>query len=118
MKVVVVEKHKSEYPEPFYLKQGELVTLGEMDDEFPNWIFVTTQSGEKGWAPVQYIDIQNHVALGVLNQDYDNNEFNTELGERLTVLFELNAWYRVSRVNNELGWVPVNTVSAELNQQG
>ncbi|GHW46693.1 SH3 domain protein [Vibrio cholerae] len=56
MEVIVVEEHTSEYPNPIYLKQGDEVQLGEMDDEFPNWIFITTDSGVQGWTPVQYIE--------------------------------------------------------------
>lgn len=110
MEVVVVEQHVSEYPEPFYLKQGDIVTLGAMDDEFPNWIFITSELGEQGWAPVQYIEKLPQASKGVLRQDYDNFELNTVLGEKLSVLFELNSWYRVSRSSNEVGWVPVHTV--------
>ncbi|MFU7507207.1 SH3 domain-containing protein [Vibrio cholerae] len=50
MEVIVVEEHTSEYPNPIYLKQGDEVQLGEMDDEFPNWIFITTDSGVQGVA--------------------------------------------------------------------
>ncbi|MCF6441829.1 hypothetical protein L1077_20540 [Pseudoalteromonas luteoviolacea] len=110
MKVVVIEAHVSEFPEPFFLKPGEQVTLGNMDDEFPNWVFVKTKSGQQGWAPTQYIERGSVATEGILLQDYDNNELNTTVGERLTVLFELNAWYRVTRGAGEKGWVPVNTV--------
>lgn len=116
MDVVVVEEHISEYPEPFYLKQGEIITLGEMDDEFPNWIFITSDSGEQGWAPIQYIDKLPQDSKGILRHDYDNWELNTILGEKLSVLFELNSWYRVSRTSKEIGWVPVHTVKSASHQ--
>ncbi|MCS0307464.1 hypothetical protein ND931_09430 [Vibrio diabolicus] len=45
MEVVATEKHVSEYPNPFYLKQGDKVALGAIDDEFPNWIFITSSEG-------------------------------------------------------------------------
>ncbi|MDK1286790.1 SH3 domain-containing protein [Pseudoalteromonas umbrosa] len=112
MNVVVVEAHVSEFPEPFYLIRGEQVTLGKMDDEFPNWVFIETNSGQQGWAPIQYIEKYALGSIGVLSQDYDNNELNTAVGENLTVLFELNAWYRVKRSAGEIGWVPVSTVKA------
>nr|WP_254918507.1 MULTISPECIES: hypothetical protein [unclassified Vibrio] len=43
-------------------------------------------------------------------KDYDNAELNTVIGEKLSVLFELNEWYRVSRSTGEIGWVPVRSV--------
>ncbi|WP_041416290.1 hypothetical protein [Shewanella halifaxensis] len=110
MKVVVIEGHLSEYPNPVYLKRGDIVTLGEMDDEFHNWIFITNDAGDQAWAPIQYIDNVVGSSTGILLQDYDNLEFNTVIGEKLSVLFELNSWYRVSRSTDEIGWVPVHTV--------
>lgn len=110
MDVVVIEQHTSEYPNPIVLNQGDRVALGEMDDEFPNWIFVTTEAGVKGWAPIQYIDKSGCGSEGTLLHDYDAWELNTVVGEKLTVLFELNAWYRASRTNGETGWVPVRSL--------
>ncbi|GIU47628.1 SH3 domain-containing protein [Shewanella algidipiscicola] len=110
MEVIVVEQHVSEYPNPIYLKQGDRVSLGHMDDEFPNWMLVTTSSGVQGWAPIQYIEPSDCGAFGHLLNDYDALELNTVLGEKLSVLFELNCWYRVSRATGEIGWVPVQTV--------
>ncbi|HHF3214035.1 TPA: hypothetical protein ACPJ12_004698 [Vibrio diabolicus] len=110
MEVVVIERHISEYPNPLYLKRGDKVTLGLTDDEFPNWIFITNDAGEQAWAPIQYIEHVVGSQMGIMLQDYDNLEFNTVLGERLSVHFELNSWYRVSRSTGEIGWVPVQTV--------
>ncbi|MCU8291102.1 hypothetical protein OC525_21425 [Vibrio vulnificus] len=104
------KKHVSEYPNPFYLKQGDKVALGTIDDEFPNWIFITSGEGEQGWAPVQYIEKIEGSSEGILLKDYDNVELNTVIGEKLSVLFELNEWYRVSRSTGEIGWVPVRSV--------
>lgn len=110
MEVVTIEQHVSEYPNPFYLKQGDKVEQGEIDGEFPNWIFITNDAGEQGWAPVQYIEKVDGSSVGIMLQDYDNVELNTAIGEKLSVLFELNSWYRVSRPTGEIGWVPVRSV--------
>ncbi|MFU7507317.1 hypothetical protein ACA545_00140, partial [Vibrio cholerae] len=53
---------------------------------------------------------------GILLHDYGAVELNTQFGEKLAVLFELNSWYRVSRSTGEVGWVPVKT-AVELNTQ-
>ncbi|ENO8972948.1 TPA: hypothetical protein GRI87_24045 [Vibrio parahaemolyticus] len=110
MEVVTIEKHVSEYPNPFYLKRGDKVALGKVDDEFPNWVFITSGDGVQGWAPVQYIEKIQGSTEGVLLEDYDNVELNTVIGEKLSVLFELNEWYRVSRSTGEVGWVPLCSV--------
>ncbi|MFV0454387.1 MAG: SH3 domain-containing protein [Pseudomonas sp.] len=110
MEVVTTDIHISDYPNPFYLRQGDKVALGEMDDEFPNWILITNAMGEQGWAPIQYIEKIEGISEGVILQDYDNVELNTVIGEKLSVLFELNSWYRVLRSTGEIGWVPVRSV--------
>ena len=110
MKVVVITEHVSEYPDPVFLRKGEQVTLGETDDEYPNWIFATSVSGTQGWVPLQYLEQSACKTSGNMLCDYDSLELNTKSGEILTVQFELNDWYRVTRTNAEVGWVPVMTV--------
>ncbi len=65
-----------------------------MDDEFPNWIFITNDLGEQGWAPIQYIEKSESDSVGIMLEDYVNVELNTVIGEKLSVLFTLNSWYR------------------------
>lgn len=110
MEVVNTGRHVSEYPNPFSLKQGDKVALGAMDDEFPNWMFIANNAVEQGRVPVQYIEMVEGSSVSILLQDYDNVEFKTVIGEKLSVLFELNSWYRVSRSTGEIGWVPVRSV--------
>ena len=110
MQVVVIKEHISEYPNAIYLNKGDIVSLGESDDEFPNWTFVSTESGAKGWTPNQYIKKAASGGYGTITHNYDSMELNTTVGEKLTVLFELNGWYRVSSAENNIGWVPVETV--------
>ncbi|MDF5208417.1 hypothetical protein P3647_24595, partial [Vibrio parahaemolyticus] len=86
------------------------VALGAIDVELHNWIFITSREGLQGWAPVQYIEKIEGISEGVLRYDYDNVELNTVIGEKLSVLFELKEWYRVSRSTGEIGWVPVRSV--------
>ena len=54
MKVIVIEEHSSNYPNPITFEQGEALQLGKQDTEFEGWIRVTTQDGNEGWAPIQY----------------------------------------------------------------
>ncbi|MCG7500124.1 hypothetical protein MHO82_24995 [Vibrio sp. Of7-15] len=111
MDVVAIKAHVTEYPNPIFLKKGEQVVLGEMDDEYPNWIFITTEAGSQGWAPIQYVDESSSGGkTGILLHDYDAVELNTTVGEKFCVQFELNAWFRVTRENGDIGWVPADTV--------
>lgn len=110
MNVMVVEAHSSNYPNPIAFEPGHLLRLGRLDDEFPGWIWVTTPDGNEGWAPVQLIHTEPTLPVGKAIQAYSARELNTNQGEILTVLEEMNRWYRVRRQTGEVGWVPVKTV--------
>lgn len=111
MKVTVTQAHVSNYPNPIRFNQGDPLTLGVLDTEYPGWIRTRTKDGNEGWAPVQYIDRdESDQTLGTANTDYSAFELNTRQGETLTVLSELNDWYRVTNEAGTEGWVPVNTV--------
>ncbi|MGI0115870.1 SH3 domain-containing protein [Zooshikella sp. RANM57] len=112
MKVQVIKTHISNYPNPIKFKCGESLLLGEIDTEYPNWIKVTTTEGNTGWAPLQYISVSSQPGSGVSTADYDANELNTHLGEKLDVIYELNKWFRVKNSQNVVGWVPAHTVEA------
>lgn len=110
MKVTVIKAHTSIYPNPIKFRCGESLLLGEVDTEYPNWVKVTTEDGNTGWAPLQYISISSQLVSGVATVDYDANELNTDLGEELDVIYELNGWARVKNSLNIVGWVPIHTV--------
>lgn len=110
IKAVVIEEHISKYPFPIKVKKADMVALGAKDDEFPGWIFVTVKCGKQGWAPVQYIQKSSCGLYGYFINDYDAYELNTVAGEELSILYELNYWYKVAREDCVEGWVPVRTV--------
>ena len=64
--------------------------------------------------PLQYLEQSACKTSGNMLCDYDSLELNTKSGEILTVQFELNDWYRVTRTNAEVGWVPVVTVKNSI----
>ncbi len=111
MDYVAVSSHKSKYPDPICLKPGDAVTLGRRDAEYPGWIWVTSPSGNEGWAPESILQIdtaQDGVAIG----DYTARELNTQVGERLSGLNELEGWLWVENEKGDSGWVPKSTVRA------
>lgn len=110
MKVVVIEEHSSNYPNPIAFRQGDKLMLGELDTEFEGWIRAKTIDGNEGWAPIQYIDFKYGESNGLAKYNYNAFELNTSLNEYLTILKELNSWYLASNINGEIGWIPVQTV--------
>jgi len=110
MRVLVVEPHVSNYPNPIKVKKGEVLLIGEPDTEFEGWIRAKIKDGNEGWAPIQYIEFSKNSATGVAKTDYSAFELTTYIGQQLRVILELNEWYLAETSDGVLGWVPVKTV--------
>lgn len=110
MKVIVIEAHVSSYPNPIRFNEGDALILGVRDTEFPGWIRTTTKDGNEGWAPEQYIQVnEDDSRQGRAACDYSAFELTTVVGEALLVKRELNDWYWVENTSGAEGWVPVQT---------
>ncbi len=108
MKLIIVKAHKSNYPDPIDFKKGDCLMIANKDNEFKGWIRVTTKDGNQGWAPVQYLQIQNG-KRAIATRDYTAAELDTTEGEVLFLHYELNGWGWVERKEGSCGWVPMNT---------
>ena len=108
MKLIVVEEHKSNYPNPISFKKGESLIIGKKDTEFEDWIWVTTKDENQGWAPMQYLQIEEG-NKAVAKQDYTAKELDTCLGDELFLHYELNEWGWVEKSDGSCGWVPMKT---------
>ena len=87
------------------------MTLSDRESEYPGWIWVTTPSGNQGWAPEQLISV-TAPTLGVSNTAYSAAELDTVEGEVLTLHEELNEWLWVENDRGESGWIPKKTTAA------
>ncbi len=108
MKLIVVEEHKSTYPNPIIFKKGDRVKVGKEDPEFEDWIWVTTKDENQGWAPMQCL----HVVKGdkaLATQDYTAQELDTYFGDEIFLHYELNGWGWVEKRDGSCGWVPMIT---------
>jgi hypothetical protein len=96
---------------PIRLHIDEEVQVGERDDEWPAFVFVTTSTGS-GWMPARYL---NHRGSGraVVRTPYDTTELATHPGETLDVLAEdhESGWLWCQAGNGAQGWVPTRTVN-------
>ena len=105
-----IAEHKSNYPNPIEFFAGDTVRLGELDTEFEGWVRVTTNNGNVGWAPIQYIDFDVGSSAGTANQDYNARELDTIVGEKFILIRKLNDWALVRNERGLLGWVPAKTL--------
>lgn len=107
---IVHTAHKTNYANLISFQAGDRVELGIHDDEFTGWIRVTTKDGNQGWAPIQYLQLDEVGKTGIANQDYSARELNTKIGEELVLHYELNGWGWAENEQDECGWVPLNTI--------
>jgi len=118
MKYVVKENHRTEFPNPIILKQGEKVvtgktseeTVGETpyDENWTGWILCTKlDKSNDGWVPEQIIQIEND--FGIITEDYSAKELDVDKGVVVEGIKELNGWMLSENKNtNETGWVPLD----------
>jgi uncharacterized protein YgiM (DUF1202 family) len=52
-RVKVILTHRSNYPEPFSLEEGDRVAVGRTDNEYPGWIRIRLAKGNEGWVPLK-----------------------------------------------------------------
>jgi hypothetical protein len=108
----VVAQVAHEIPEraPLQLAPGELVQVGNRDTEWPEFVFVTADSGT-GWIPARHLSHDTGQALVLAG--YDTTELPTQAGEELEVLEEdvLSGWLWCRNASGREGWVPTKTVT-------
>jgi len=109
-KYLVQTAHHSNYPNPIHFRRGEPLRLGKRDDEYPGWVWTTTTDGNQGWAPLVLMDlVDDHSAIA--QRDYNARELETEPGDRVEVIEQLNDWSWVIPQDGEPGWVPSHTLT-------
>jgi Variant SH3 domain. len=111
--VVAREAHEIPDRPALQVAAGELVQLGERDDRWPAFVFVTTPHGA-GWVPARHLSTPSDPPPGtaVVQIPYDTTELPTRVGDVLEVLTEdlLSGWLWCRADNGRQGWVPVAAV--------
>ncbi len=109
----VKKKHRTNYPNPITLENGEIVTVIEEckdKEEWKNWLFCEKKGKHRrGWVPKQILEIKK--TKGTLKEDYSARELNVDYGEILEEIRELNNWVWCKRFREEeYGWVPLENL--------
>jgi len=98
---------------PLVVRPGEYVEVGEKSDEWPAFVFVTTEDGRRGWIPERILSLSG--SRSTVLRTYDTTVLEPAVGESLEVL-EQDAeggwlWCRNSRKLE--GWYPLSYVRFE-----
>lgn len=103
----ISKSYKTKYPNPIELDIGDVVILGEEEEEekWKGWIWVESKTN-KGWVPIQIIEFM-HKKKGILKEKYSAKELNVKTGEKIMKIQSLHGWTWVKKVDsNEEGWIP------------
>jgi len=100
----VIANYESAYPDPFFARKSDNLTIGKKDGSWPGWLWCTTANGESRWLPQSYLEIKGNT--GTLLRDYNSVELTVRVGEQLTVIDEAEGWYWCTNSRGQTGWVP------------
>lgn len=113
MKYIVIQPHRSEFPDPITFKQGASLTIGEKyegPEGWEDWYFCTIPGHEGGWVPRQIIErIEGNIGQAL--EDYTAFELDVDAGEMLMGTRTLNGWVWCQLLSREgEGWVPLENL--------
>jgi hypothetical protein len=101
----VVRDYRAQYANPIRFAEGDLVTLGRHDHEWPAFVWTTTADGNAGWAPVDWLKPLGDGRAQVLC-DYSAQELDVDPDDTLDVLDDYGGWYLLAHDEGTAGWVP------------
>lgn len=108
---MLLADHEPPKRAPLQVEVGERVQVGDRDDEWPAFVFVTAGEGT-GWVP------SRHIEDGVVVTAYDTTELRAFAGDVVEVIVDDPesewAWCRDAHGNE--GWIPHRVL--ELRAEG
>ena len=114
MKYEIIENHRTEFPNPMLLKQGEKIIIGkdpnrspDDDEKWSSWIFcIKIDGSNQGFVPEQIVKSENNYEY--ITEDYSNKELDIDIGTVGEGIKELNGWvWLKNESTKETGWVPI-----------
>ena len=104
----ILKDYKTPYRNPIILNAGDIVKLGEEEKEekWKGWIWIENLTN-KGWAPIQILDISSDKKTGKVLEYYSAKELDVEQGNTIEKIKSLNGWTWSKNIqSNEEGWIP------------
>lgn len=115
MKYVVIRAHRSEYPHPIHLNQGDEFEVGERyngPESWSHWYLCVAAGQAPGWVPGPLIEACG-AGRGRALEDYSAQELDVDPGHALVGHRHLNGWvWCTQSAQGCAGWVPESHLQA------
>jgi len=94
------------YPHPLELKPGDVVTIGERDSTWTEWLWVSV-SGKNGgaWMHESMLETPTEPKSKVL-EAYSSREISVKKNDAVHSLRSLGGWHWCEKTDGTLGWIP------------
>lgn len=104
----VIAAHRAPDRPAIQVAPGDAVTLGERDNDWPQFVWTTLASGLGGWIPSVLFD--RDYGEATTQQAYDTRELDAEAGELLVLHDELADWWWAENAQGMRGWIPARAI--------
>jgi hypothetical protein len=104
----ILKAYATQYHTPIVLQVGDVVVLGEeeQDEKWKGWIWAE-HGTNKGWIPMQILEIAPNAKQGLVLEFYSAQELDVNENDLVEKIKSLNGWTwcRNLRTKKE-GWIP------------
>jgi hypothetical protein len=104
----VVAEHRAPDRPAIQVAQGDAVTLGERDSDWPQFVWTTLASGLGGWIPSVLFD--RELGAATAQKDYDTRELDADIGELLKLHYDMAGWWWAENSHGASGWIPARAI--------
>lgn len=108
---LIIAPHTAKYADVIKAKAGDIVSVGNEDDEFPGWVWCTDTHRVSSWVPKEFLRFDRVEGRAELLSDYDATELTVNVGETVIVYAEQSGWLWCQTVAGQWGWVPKECVA-------
>ncbi len=105
VRFVLATAHEPPRRPPLVVSPGDRVRVGERDEEWPAFVFVTTQAGA-GWVPARHIEVEGD--FGTVRVSYDTTELAAAKGQIVEMIRDdpESGWVWCQDAQGAQGWLP------------
>ncbi len=110
--IQVTKGYTAQYPDPICFDAGASISVGKQDPDYPGWFWCHTLSGKEGWVHRSFLAECFGVTKSVCA--YNAIELTVNIGERGTLISELDGWSYIRLEGGDEGWIPKSHFACAL----